>query len=222
MASDPTPELSNDLTEDYRAAGFNRRLGFGARPAVLIVDMCQAYFAEGSPLCLPDAGAVDGCQALIAAAREADAPVLWSRVEYEPGGADGGVFFRKVAALSVFERGRPLGDWVPGLSPATQDAVFTKQQASSFFETGLADHLRSAGIDTLVVGGVSTSGCVRATAVDACQYGFVPIVVDEACGDRSDELHRNTLFDLDAKYADVEPLARVIEQLGPAPSPKAC
>lgn len=213
---------SGRIDDDYRAAGFNRRLGFGACPAVLIVDMCQAYFVEGSPLCLPDASAIEGCRTLVAAAREMSVPVLWSRVEFEPGGADGGVFFRKVAALSVFERGGALGEWVPGLAPEPDEAVFTKQQASSFFETGLAEYLGSTGIDTLVIGGVSTSGCVRASAVDACQYGFVPIVVDEACGDRSDELHRNTLFDLDAKYADVEPLARVLDHVRQAPPPEAC
>lgn len=207
------PSDPDQMAEDYRSAGFNRRLGFGERPAVLIVDMCQAYFVDDSPLCLPTDAAVAGCRSLLDAARAADIPVFWSRVEFEPGGANGGVFYRKVAALSVFDRGGPLGEWVPGLEPEADETVVTKQQASSFYDTDLAAALRQREIDTLVIAGVSTSGCVRATAVDACQYGFVPIVVDEACGDRSPELHRNTLFDLDAKYADVEPLAHVIEQL---------
>lgn len=201
------------LIQEYRQAGFNRRLGIGDRPAVLIVDLCRAYFDEESPLCLPDRGALAGCQALVAAARTANVPVIWTRVEYEPGGANGGVFYRKVAALSVFDRGSELGTWIDGAEPEPGETVITKQQASSFFATSLASVLQAGSIDTVVIGGVSTSGCVRASAVDACQHGFVPIVVDEACGDRSPDLHTNTLFDLDAKYADVESLANVVATL---------
>jgi len=195
---------------DDTASGFHRRLGFGDNPAVLIVDMCKAYFTPGSPLDLDDRSAVDGCLELVAAARNAELPVLWSRVEFEPGGADGGVFYRKVGALSVFDRGGELGEWLDDLTPATGDAVFTKQYASSFFDTGLDAHLKAAGIDTLIIGGVSTSGCVRATALDACQYGYVPIVVREACGDRRPAVHDQSLADLDAKYADVESLDAVV------------
>ena len=206
--------------EDYRAAGFNRRLGMGRRPAVIVVDMCRAYFDPGSPL---DAGVpevVDRCRELVDAARAAELPVLWTRVEYEPGGADGGVFYRKVGALSVFDRGGPLGRWVAGLEPADGELVVTKQYASGFFGTSLASSLRAIGVDTTVICGVSTSGCVRATALDACQHGFVPIVVADACGDRSPDVHAANLFDLDAKYADVESLDDVLAGLaGPAGAP---
>ena len=192
--------------------GFNGRLGFGQHPAVLIVDMCQAYFTEGSPLDLGDRSAIDGCVALVEAARAADVPVLWSRVEFEPGG-NGGVFYRKVSALASFDRGNPLGDWLPELQPAAEDVVITKQAASSFFATDLADRLHADGIDTLLIGGVSTSGCVRATAIDACQHDIVPIVVPEACGDRRAATHESNLFDIDAKYGDVIPLADVVDHL---------
>lgn len=200
--------------ESYRRAGFNRRLGFGERSAVLIVDMCQAYFSEGSPLKLESREPIDGCQALVEAARAKDIPVLWSRVEFTDGGADGGVFYRKVGALASFDRGNPLGDWLPELTPAPGDVVITKQGASAFFNTELAAVLRRDGIDTVIVGGVSTSGCVRASALDACQHNFVPIVVPEACGDRDGRIHDVSLFDLDAKYADVVPLAEVLNHLG--------
>lgn len=204
-----------DSTEEsYRASGFNRRLGFGDRVAVVIVDMCQAYFSPGSPLDLGSRDAVDGCIALVDAARAAGVPVLWTRVEFEPGGADGGVFYRKVGALASFDRGNPLGDWLDDLQPATDEAVLTKQGASGFFGTTLIDELRERDIDTVVIGGVSTSGCVRATAIDACQHNLVPIVVPEACGDRSPDIHDANLFDVDAKYGDVISLAEAIEQLG--------
>lgn len=192
---------------------FNRRLGFGQKAAVVIVDMCQAYFTEGSPLDLGDRSSIDGCVALVEAARANDVPVFWTRVEFEPGGSNGGVFYRKVGALESFDRGNPLADWLPGLLPIEGEPIITKQAASSFFGTDLAEQLAAAHVDTVVMGGVSTSGCVRATALDACQHNLVPVVVPEACGDRKTETHESSLFDLDAKYADVEPLASVLDQL---------
>ncbi len=206
-------ETDSELAEDYRGAGFNRRLGFGERPAVVVVDMCRAYFEPDSPLFAGVPDVADRCRDLVTAARSAGVPVLWTRVEFEPGGADGGVFYRKVRALSVFDRGGPLGDWLDGLAPEPGDVVVTKQYASAFFATSLASSLVSLGVDTTVICGVSTSGCVRATALDACQHGFVPIVVAEACGDRNPDVHRANLFDLDAKYADVEPIETVLANL---------
>lgn len=203
-----------ELADNYRGAGFNQRLGFGQRPAVVVVDMCRAYFEEDSPLYAGVPDVADACVELVAGARAVDVPVLWTRVEFEPGGADGGVFYRKVGALAVFDRGQPLGGWLDSLTPEPGDVVITKQYASGFFGTSLAATLTSGGIDTVVIAGVSTSGCVRATALDACQYGFVPIVVAEACGDRDPGVHQANLFDLDNKYADVEPLDEVLRSLG--------
>lgn len=208
------PEDANaELTADYRAAGFNKRLGMGRRPAVIVVDMCRAYFDPDSPLYAGVPEVADRCRELVAAARAVGAPVLWTRVEFEPGGADGGIFYRKVGALSVFDRGGPLGAWLDGLAPEPGDVVITKQYASGFFATPLASSLVSAGVDTTIICGVSTSGCVRATALDACQSGFVPIVAAEACGDRNPDVHDANLFDLDAKYADVEPMEQVLADL---------
>jgi len=192
---------------------FNRRLGFGKQPAVVIVDMCLAYFTADSPLDLGDRSSIDGCAALVETARANGMPVFWTRVEFEPGGQDGGVFYRKVGALALFDRGNPLAGWLPELTPLEGETVITKQAASAFFGTDLADQLTANNIDTVVIGGVSTSGCVRATALDACQHDIVPIVVPEACGDRKAETHEASLFDLDAKYADVEPLIAVLEHL---------
>lgn len=199
------------------SAGFHKRLGFGDRPAVLVVDMCRAYFTEGSPLHLGRPEVVDACGRLVAAAREGGHPVLWSRVEYAAEG-NGTVFERKVGALEVFRAGNPLGDWVAGLVPGDDDEVVTKQQASSFFDTDLAARLERLGTDTLVICGVSTSGCVRATALDACQSNLVPVVVADACGDRRQETHDTNLADLDAKYADVESLADVVAHLASHPT----
>ena len=135
--------------------------------------------------------------------RKVGAPVIFTNVEYQPGGADGGVFFRKVPALKVFEKGSPLGAFPVVLSPEDGDFVITKRYASAFFATHLAATLTSLGVDTLLIAGVSTSGCVRATALDTCQSGFLPFVVRDACGDRHPGPHEANLFDLQAKYAEV-------------------
>ena len=202
-----------ELADDYRLAGFSNRLGFGSRPALVVVDFCRAYLDEQSPLYAGVEDARASCVRVLAAARAAQIPVLHTRVEFQPGGADGGVFFRKVGALECFVRGNPLGDYGEGLEPAEDETVVVKQYASGFFGTSLASTLTSLGIDTLIITGVSTSGCVRATALDACQHGFVPIVVRDACGDRDPQVHEANLFDLDAKYADVVSEQEVLDEL---------
>ena len=128
-------------------------------------------------------------------------------------GVDGGIFFRKVPALRVFCSGNPLGYYVPALAPRADEPVVTKQYASAFFGTSLASTLRAQGIDCLLLAGMSTSGCVRASAVDAMQNGFIPVVVADACGDRHPSPHEANLFDLAAKYADVRTLAQVRAEL---------
>jgi len=124
-------------------------------------------------------------------------------VRYQPGGLDGGVFFRKTPALQVFERGNPLGDVVEGLDPRDDELMITKQYPSAFFGTSLAATLTAMGVDTILLTGLSTSGCVRASCVDAMSHGFVTVVVSDAVGDRAPEVHDANLFDMSAKYADL-------------------
>lgn len=193
----------SDLEADYAAAGFGAGLGFGQRPAVLVVDMVRAYVDPSSPLYAGVEETVAPAQRVIEAARAADVPVLYTEVVYAPGGVDGGLFFRKVPALTVFEGRTALGRILPELAPRAGDVVVTKQYASAFFGTSLASTLTALGIDTVIVMGYSTSGCVRASALDALQHGFTPIVVRDACGDRDPRPHEASLFDLGAKYADV-------------------
>ncbi len=200
-------EAPDDETEaSYQRAGFGHTVEIGVGPAVVVVDMCLAYFTEGSPLDLGRPEVATAVERVVAAARAADVPVLWTRVEYEPGGADGGVWYEKAPVLASFDRGNPLGGWLPGLEPADGEPVVTKQHASGFHGTDLADRLRALQIDSVVVVGVSTSGCVRATATDASANGFRPFVVSDAVGDRTDAVQEANLFDLHAKYADVVPI----------------
>ena len=217
MTSRPA-KTGSELADDYRQAGFNNRLGFGSRPALVVIDFCRAYLDPESPLYAGVEEARASCERVLAAARAAGIPVLHTRVEFQPGGADGGMFFRKVRALECFVRGNPLGAYGDGLTPVDDEVVVVKQYASGFFGTSLASTLTSMGIDTLIHTGVSTSGCVRATALDACQHGFVPIVVRDACGDRDPRIHEANLFDLDAKYADVVSEQEVLDYLSGLPA----
>ncbi len=204
-----------DLDADYQGAGFGARLPFGQRPALVVVDVVQAYVQPDSRLYAQ--GFVDAVPAnreLIAATRRAGVPVIFTGVVYDAQGRDGGLFFRKVPALRSFVAGSPLGAFVEGVTPLPGETVVTKQYASAFFGTSLASTLTACRVDTVLITGFSTSGCVRATALDALQHGFAPFVVREACGDRDPRPHEANLFDLQAKYAEVIGLQQALEELG--------
>jgi maleamate amidohydrolase len=192
----------NELDANY-AGAFDGNLQPGKKPALLIVDVVQAYLDPESPLYAAAEDALASNVRLLAAARTAGIPVIFTNVEYQAGGMDGGLFYRKVPALKAFLKGSPMGDFPPELQPGANELVVTKQYASAFFGTSLAATLTSLGVDTLLVTGFSTSGCVRATALDTLQHGFIPIVVRDACADRHPAPHEANLFDLQAKYAEV-------------------
>lgn len=190
-------------TDDYLSNGFNQRLGFGERPALIVIDFVDAYLVPDSPLYAGVEDALESATRVLDAARAAGIPVIYTVVEHEPNGAGGGIFSRKVAGLKTLAQGSPLGAVAAPLTPRSDEPVVSKKYASSFFGTSLATDLTVLGRDSVILVGLSTSGCVRATAVDAMQYGFIPLVVREAVGDRRQEPHDAALFDLDAKYADV-------------------
>ncbi|MEO1247008.1 MAG: isochorismatase family protein [Pseudomonadota bacterium] len=201
-----------DLKDSYRDA-FDGRLGFGASPALILIDFVQAYFDRDCPLYAGVEDALASALRVRDAARQAGIPVFYTNVVYHPGGADGGVFFRKLPALDVFVAGNPLGAWPEGLEPGDDELVISKQYPSAFFGTSLAATLTAGGIDTLIITGLTTSGCVRASCVDAVSNGFIPIVVADACGDRHSDPHEANLFDMNAKYADVVGETDVIQHL---------
>lgn len=208
------PRDAADLTANY-AGAFDGRLPFGQRPALLLIDLVEAYLQPESPLYAGIEAALASAVRVTAAARAAGIPIVFTNVEYQPGGADGGVFYRKVPALKVFDRGSPLGAFPAVLAPQDGDIVITKRYASAFFATHLASTLTALGVDSVLICGTSTSGCVRATALDACQHGFLPFVVRDACGDRHAGPHEANLFDLQAKYAEVVGEAEAIALLDP-------
>jgi maleamate amidohydrolase len=206
------PHEDDDLAANYVGA-FDGRLSFGKRPALLIVDFVMAYLDKASPLYAHVEEALESNIRLLAAARAAGIPVIFTNVVYEKDGADGGLFYKKIPSLRVFVKGSPYGVFPPSLQPLDNERIISKQFASAFFGTALTDILTTAAIDTLLITGLSTSGCVRATALDALQSGFAPFVVRDACGDRHAAPHDANLFDLQAKYAEVVSEGEAIEFL---------
>jgi len=208
-----TDASSDDLLANYKRA-FDNRIGFGKRPALILVDFVRAYFDPECELYADVQPELESALRIRDAARDAGIPVIYTNVEYDKAGLLGGRFFQKAMPLHNFLKGSPMGAWPEGLTPTDDEIVITKQYASAFFGTSLAPLLASLGIDTLIITGVTTSGCIRATCLDTCQHGFIPIVVSDACGDRHPAPHEANLFDMNAKYGDVVKEDEVTRYLG--------
>lgn len=206
-------------SDNYKGVWGNR-IGFGERPALLVIDFMQGYTTEGAPLYAPGVvSAVAETVDLLEAARRSGIPVVHTNIRYHPGHfADGGMWVRKAPVMKDMVEGNPLAAFCPEVTPRENEVVISKQYASAFFGTSLAPMLHAMGVDTVVLTGCSTSGCIRASAVDAVQHGFRTIVVRECVGDRHDGPHEANLFDIDSKYGDVvskqEALAQFTEKAG--------
>jgi maleamate amidohydrolase len=198
--------------ENYSGV-YDRRLGFGERPALLLIDFVQAYFDPDCDLYAKPQRALDSALRIREAARSASVPVILTCVVYHPSFIDGGRFYQKAAPLRHFYDGSPLGNWPEGLEERKDELVIKKQYPSAFFGTSLASTLAANGNDSVILTGLTTSGCIRASCVDACSHGFIPIVVAEACGDRHAAPHEANLFDMNAKYADVVSEKAILDYL---------
>lgn len=194
--------MTEDLGENY-ARAYGGRLGFGKKPALILIDLVRAYFDPECDLWADCNAALASAIRLRDAARVAGIPVIYTNVVYHPKALDGGRFFQKALPLRHFLRGSRWGDWAPGLVPNEDELVISKQYASVFFGTSLSSTLTTMGVDTVILTGVSTSGCVRASCVDANSHGFIPLIPREAVGDRHPAPHEANLFDMNAKYGDV-------------------
>jgi nicotinamidase-related amidase len=201
------------LDEDYRSAGFSARIGIGARPALVVIDVSRAYFETQYPLYAGAEAMLGPLSRILDHCRSTGVPVIHTQVVYSRSKLAETVFRAKIPALACFLEGERSGEFVAEAEPAPGELVIAKEYASAFFGTTLASTLVSHGIDSLLITGVSTSGCVRATAVDAIQHGFRPTVLSDACGDRAAAPHDANLFDLDGKYADVRTVDDVIADL---------
>lgn len=214
MDTSSAPPLSHPDAAFFRERGFGMRIGFGRRPVLLVVDLAKGFTDPARPLGSELSSQIDATNRLLDACHERGIAVICSSVRYDDDRlADAGIWAIKqkgVASLAAAGDGPELD---PRLRVQPLDAMLYKKYASCFFGTDLATRLVSAGADTLIITGTSTSGCVRATAVDACQHGFRPMVVREAVGDRAESAHVQSLFDLDAKYADVVSLEDTMQYL---------
>jgi len=201
--------------EENYAGVWDNRIGFGKKAALIVIDLLQGYTTEGSALYAPGViECVKEMPEILAAARAKGMPVIHTNVRYTPPNYfDGGVWVRKAPVLRDLVEGNPYAEFCEGVEPLEDEVLITKQYASAFFGTSLVATLNGLDVDTLMITGCTTSGCIRATAVDTVQYGFRPIVVRECCGDRHDGPHEANLFDINAKYGDVIPKSEAMEYI---------
>jgi maleamate amidohydrolase len=200
-------------TAVYQRQGFGRRMGFGKKPALLIIDFNNAFndpeqFGGGN---IPDA--IAHTKELLALARHMELPVAYTTHTYKEDGSEDGLFNLKSPGMRALKPGSHATAIVDDLKPRPGERVIEKHYPSGFFGTDLAGWLARRGVDTVIVTGCTTSGCVRATVVDAMGHGFRPMVPRECVGDRADGPHEANLFDMDQKYADVMPVAEVTAEL---------
>ena len=199
--------------ESYRSKGFADRSGYGRSPALLIVDFINGFTDPSSPLGGDFSSELAVTNRLLDAFRRAALPIAYTTIEYDPDFRDAGVFIKKVPALAALVRGSPMCEIDERIRPQGGDYIVSKKYASSFFGTNLDTFLRIKGVDTVVITGCTTSGCVRASAVDSLQYGYHTIVVRDGVGDRAQGPHEANLFDIDAKYGDVVAVGEVLNYI---------
>ena len=187
--------------------------GLGKHPALLVVDIINSFTDPDCPLGSEAGDVVEANRQLLHVFREKQLPVVFTTVVYHDE-SQARVFRDRIPALDILEPGT---HWVvvdPRLKPRSDELVIEKQWASGFFKTCLDEYLKEQGVDSLVITGLTTSGCVRATAVDGLQHDYKVVIPAQAVGDRNQDAHRANLFDLNAKYADVLDLYRVLEIIG--------
>ena len=200
-------------TDIYQRQGFGRRMGFGKKPALLIIDFNNAFndpeqFGGGN---IPEA--IAHTKDLLALARHMELPIAFTTHTYKDDGSEDGIFNLKSPGMRALQPGTHATAIVEDLAPRPGERVIEKHYPSGFFGTDLAGWLARRGIDTVIVTGCTTSGCVRATVVDAMGHGFRPMVPKECVGDRAEGPHEANLFDMDQKYADVMPVKDVVKEL---------
>jgi nicotinamidase-related amidase len=201
----------------YAEAGLGQPLSLGVRPAVLVIDFSCGFTDPDCRLGSDLTPEVEATRQLLDAARAKGLPVIFTTIGFEPHGRDGGLWLEKAPALGDLEVG---GRWVeidPRLAARDDEVVLLKKGASGFFGTNLAAVLVSQGVDSVILCGATTSGCVRATAIDLLQHGWPAIVPRECVGDRAQAPHDANLFDIQAKYADVVSLDEALAYVESVP-----
>lgn len=194
--------MSDGLDANY-AKAYGGSAGFGKSPALVMIDFVEGYFDPECDLYADVDDTLASALRVREAAHAAGIPVILTNVVYHPKAMNGGRFYAKAPPLRYFLEGSPMGAWPKGLEPTADELIISKQYPSAFFGTSLASTLTSMRVDNVILTGLTTSGCVRASCVDSMSHGFITTVVSDACGDRHDGPHQANLFDMQAKYADV-------------------
>ncbi len=206
--------MASEVEKFFEERGFGLTIGYGERPALIVIDLIQGFTNPELPLGADLSDEILATCQIIEASREAGIPVYYTTISYEERDIrDAGIWARKMSGIMTLRAGTPDTEVASALGRLPDEPLITKKYASSFFGTDLLSRLNSQRIDTLLITGCTTSGCVRATAVDAIQNGFRPMVVKEAVGDRARSAHEQSLFDLNAKYADVVSVESVLGYL---------
>ena len=196
-------EDHQETAEDYRRKGFMNRSGCGTKPALLVVDFIYGFTDPTTPLGGDFSKELAVTADLLETFRAAQLPIVYTTIAYEPGFEDGGVFVKKVPSLKILEVGSKMVDVDNRIRPRPDEYVALKKYASAFFNTDIDAYLKARSVDTIIMTGCTTSGCIRASAIDSMQYGYLTVVVEEGVGDRAQGPHDANLFDIDAKYGDV-------------------
>ncbi len=201
-----------EIRQLYSGRGFGRRVGFGKMPAVLVIDFQNAFTDERTPIGSDLRNPLQQTVKILRAARKVKIPIIFTAGAYEPSLGDAGVWAKKVP-LELAIMGTDAVEIDTILEKRHDEPLIVKKYPSAFFGTDLVSRLNAQRVDTIILTGCTTSGCVRATAVDGVSYGFRVIVAEEAVGDRAKLIHLVSLADIDAKYGDVVSVSRVLEYL---------
>ena len=210
MAGEPSAWIP-ETASFYASRQMGARSGFGDRPAVLVVDMSRAFCDPKHPVGSDMTETLENVAALLEATRRKGVPTVYTTIAYHPGGEDAGVWALKLPTLKTLLVGDPMTEIHPRIAPLESELVLVKKHASSFLMTPLLSLLNAQRVDSILLTGCSTSGCIRATAIDSVSYGFRTVVPRECVADRAAGPHEANLFDIDSKYADVVPLEEVLD-----------
>jgi maleamate amidohydrolase len=206
--------VSDNTRNQYRRRGYGTLVGVGKSPAIIVVDFQRSLTEHDRfPLAWNYDAEVEATRQLIEAGREASIPIVFTAIGYESGGMDGGILVRKIPGLVDFKLDSEWVEIDKRIAPQSTDYVVVKRMQSAFFGTMLHTYLTVRQVDTVLIAGCTTSGCVRATVTDACSWGFRVMLVPECIGDQAPEPHEQNLFDMQAKNGDLFPLKEAISYL---------
>lgn len=204
----------SEIYARYQDRGIGGRTGFGKNPAVVLVDMLASFYDESRNLGADMEESLEAASTLVTAARGKNVPIVYVWSAWDQGARNSGRWVEKIPSLTELTLGSPGIEIHPKIAPEDGDTMVLKKGPSAFFNTPLYEALTNIQIDTVLLCGASTSGCIRATAIDSLSHGFRTVVPAEAVGDRAAQPHLANLFDIDAKYADVVPLEAVLTHFG--------